>query len=131
MDCRVLTVRQPWAGLLVAGVKDVENRVWKTAYRGLLLIHAAQRIDREDLERYRNLLDEVPTSAVIGAVQLVDCKWEGMLGVSPWAEPQNFHWIVQTVGRCRPVPASGRLGLWRPTESLLEKVLPELDLPRA
>lgn len=38
---RYLSVRQPFAHLIVAGVKDVENRDWPTSYRGTLLIHAA------------------------------------------------------------------------------------------
>jgi hypothetical protein len=27
---RMLTARQPWAALIVAGIKDVENRPWST-----------------------------------------------------------------------------------------------------
>lgn len=40
---KYLTVRQPWAWLLVNGHKDIENRSWPTKYRGPLLIHAAQQ----------------------------------------------------------------------------------------
>ncbi|MDR2553726.1 MAG: ASCH domain-containing protein [Treponema sp.] len=38
---KVLSVRQPYAALICAGVKKVENRTWTTAYRGRLLIHAS------------------------------------------------------------------------------------------
>lgn len=38
---KVLTVKQPWAFLLVAGIKDVENRNCPTNYRGELFIHAS------------------------------------------------------------------------------------------
>jgi len=38
---RVLSVRQPYATLLCAGVKDVENRSWSTKYRGTVLIHSS------------------------------------------------------------------------------------------
>ena len=38
---RALTIRQPWAWAVARGGKDVENRSWRTAYRGPLLIHAA------------------------------------------------------------------------------------------
>ena len=37
---KTLSVRQPYATLICAGVKAVENRTWKTPYRGRLLIHA-------------------------------------------------------------------------------------------
>lgn len=40
---RILTVRQPWAGAIIHGGKDVENRVRNIAgdYRGPVAIHAA------------------------------------------------------------------------------------------
>jgi hypothetical protein len=41
MTNKVLSVRQPYATLICAGVKTVENRTWKTDYRGKLLIHAS------------------------------------------------------------------------------------------
>ena len=44
-----LTVRQPWAWLLTHGVKPVENRTWKTSYRGPLLIHAGKVLDEHGL----------------------------------------------------------------------------------
>lgn len=40
-----LSLKQPWAGLLVAGLKTIEVRRWRTPYRGPLLIHAARVAD--------------------------------------------------------------------------------------
>ncbi|MFO0842997.1 MAG: ASCH domain-containing protein [Gemmataceae bacterium] len=37
-----LSLKQPWAALLAAGVKTVEVRRWTTSHRGQLLIHAAR-----------------------------------------------------------------------------------------
>ncbi len=39
---KALSVRQPWADLILVGAKDVENRTWWTSYRGRLAIHAAK-----------------------------------------------------------------------------------------
>lgn len=39
---KTISVRQPYATLIVAGVKDVENRSWNTEYRGRVLIHASK-----------------------------------------------------------------------------------------
>ncbi|QBQ72177.1 ASCH domain-containing/PUA-like superfamily protein [Serratia phage Parlo] len=44
---KALSIRQPWAGLIVAGHKDIENRDWYTNYRGTVLIHAAQKYDKQ------------------------------------------------------------------------------------
>jgi len=38
---KALSVKQPYAALICAGIKTVENRTWKTSYRGGLLIHAS------------------------------------------------------------------------------------------
>src|SRR2546430_9590561 len=38
---RALSIRQPWAWLVVNGHKDIENRSWRTNHRGPLLIHAS------------------------------------------------------------------------------------------
>lgn len=38
-----LTMHQPWASLLVAGVKRVEGRSWHTDHRGKLWVHAAAK----------------------------------------------------------------------------------------
>jgi hypothetical protein len=40
-----ISVKQPWAALLVAGVKTVEVRTWPTRARGRVLIHAARAPD--------------------------------------------------------------------------------------
>ena len=38
---KTLSVRESWAYYIVAGLKDVENRMWRTEYRGPLLIHVS------------------------------------------------------------------------------------------
>lgn len=40
-----LSVKQPWAALIVAGVKSIEVRTWKARRRGRVLIHAAKLAD--------------------------------------------------------------------------------------
>ena len=46
---KALTVRQPWANAILQG-KDVENRSRYFGHRGLLLIHAAMKADRDALD---------------------------------------------------------------------------------
>ena len=41
MIMKTLSIKQPYATLICAGVKRVENRTWTTDYRGRLLIHAS------------------------------------------------------------------------------------------
>lgn len=77
-DVFALSVKQPWAALLVAGVKTVEVRTWPTARRGPVLIHAAKipdvrfegwaRIDTPELKRFADL-----RGGIIGVADLVAC----------------------------------------------------------
>ncbi|KAL3211043.1 hypothetical protein MRX96_036666 [Rhipicephalus microplus] len=87
-DGFALSVQQPFAGLLVAGIKKHEGRAWFTTYRGRLWIHAAcKQPSQEDITEvtgiYRQIVkaeteelkfpDEYPTSCLLGCVNLVDC----------------------------------------------------------
>jgi hypothetical protein len=45
---KTLSIKTPYAYLIAYGVKTIENRTWKTKYRGKILIHASG-IDIEDI----------------------------------------------------------------------------------
>ena len=38
---KTLSVRQPWASLLVSGLKDIENRTWAPNFKACIMIHAS------------------------------------------------------------------------------------------
>lgn len=40
-----LSIRQPWASMIILGHKTIENRSWDTKVRGEILIHAGQEYD--------------------------------------------------------------------------------------
>ena len=42
---KVLTIREPWASLIINGYKEYEFRSWKTNYRGKILIHAGLKLE--------------------------------------------------------------------------------------
>ena len=104
---KALSVRQPWAWLIIHGGKDVENRTWTVGTRGRILIHAAKgmsrveyldAVDFVDMIRKRWIpgLPTVPAfealerGGVIGSVEIVDVDslddWSGRFGPrwSPW-----------------------------------------------
>jgi hypothetical protein len=73
-----LSLKQPWAALLVHGRKVIEVRRWPTSYRGRILIHAA-RVPDERPEGWALVSPELRETArlgggIIGAGTLVDCK---------------------------------------------------------
>lgn len=81
-----LSMHQPWASLLVAGIKIHEGRTWRTDHRGRLWIAAGSR-EPEDEEvltceqMYRELYDDpqlefpkkYPTGCLLGCVFVDDC----------------------------------------------------------
>jgi hypothetical protein len=72
-----LSLKQPWATLLVYGYKSVEVRPWRTLYRGPVLIHAARVPDLRP-EAWALVPDEIYVAAqmaggIIGAGDLTQC----------------------------------------------------------
>lgn len=114
---KVLSIKQPWAELIIDGVKDVENRTWDTNYRGPILIHAPKSFDHSSyqdlLRRYPNLppcVQGFTRGAIIGAARLVEST---MIVGSRWHEMGLFGFYLEDVIRLdKPVPCRGRLGLF-------------------
>ncbi len=82
---KAISLWQPWASLWCSKRKVHETRRWRCSHRGWLLVHAAKRFetdfDRDD--RLRLILDhefggewtnDLPTGALIGMVNVVDCR---------------------------------------------------------
>ena len=55
-----LTIKEPWATLIIEGYKKYEFRSWKTKYRGEILIHAGAGIDKEAMKKVESLNLEYP-----------------------------------------------------------------------
>jgi len=123
---KVLSVTMPWTYFIMECGKDIENRTWRTDYRGRILIHASKKVP----SNYQAIIDDVIHSMpvgkisknnwneiakkwcgfIVGSVELVDCVKNYK---SPWAEPDIWHWILKNpVLFKEPIPARGQLGLW-------------------
>ena len=118
-----LSVRQPWATLIVAGIKDIENRTWSTNYRGPAGIHSSSTMtDREFMEacewlagwipkfsaaRFR--ADKFPLGQILGTITITGCV---EVSRSVWFQgPYGF--VLEDAKRfVEPIPAKGRLGFW-------------------
>ena len=125
-NMKTLTVRQPWAWLIVHGYKTVENRSWSTNYRGSLLIHAAKAVDREGMADLRahwaeigdpltpsELKDLETVGAVVGRVNVIDCTLTPQGDDCEWHNPGAWAWILRNPEYLsKPIPATGRLGLY-------------------
>lgn len=127
----VLTVKQPWASMLLVA-KDVENRSWSTKHRGWILILAGRMIDREipaDLNLTMKIPDPttLPRGAVVGAIKLADVVDDSQ---SIWAESGCWHWCHDpdvSIMFDTPIPWRGSLGLTQAPPDLLCEVAAELN----
>jgi hypothetical protein len=112
---KVISIRQPWANLVVRGVKDVENRIWWTGYQGPLLIHASKNYDFEGQEwivkNFPGVLfpgEIYQCGGIIGRVEMVGSVKEHP---SPWFFGPFGH-VYINAREIGFVPLRGRLGLF-------------------
>lgn len=78
-----LSMHQPWASLLVNGIKTVEGRSWPTTHRGLIWIAStAQPVEPGAIKALRqqyshvaskHFPEEYPHGHLLGVVNVVDC----------------------------------------------------------
>ena len=70
---KVLTIKEPWASLIVNGYKKYEFRSWKTKYRGKILIHAGMSLEKDAAKRFSEYNLEYYKGAIIGEATITDC----------------------------------------------------------
>jgi ASCH domain len=120
---KILVVRQPWAWLIVHDYKDVENRSWRTHYRGPLLIQAAASQPSagalaEARERRVRLPTQFETGGIVGMVKVVDCVEASR---SKWFDGP-FGWVLSDARLLPFVSHKGRLGLFEADRRLLRRL---------
>lgn len=69
---KALSLKQPWAELILQGKKKIELRNWNTKFRGIFYIHASGNIDKKMMEKYN--FKNLPIQSIIGKANLVDVK---------------------------------------------------------
>ena len=102
------SVRQPWASLIVDGIKDVESRS-RPVVRGSTCVHASCKPDLgPEVLRLMLSRHQGHCGAVIGTVEIID----GFGGSkSPWALGGMWRWVLSAPHTLRhPLTFPGKLG---------------------
>ncbi len=122
---KAITIRQPWASLIVAGIKKHETRTWQTPYRGFVVIHAGKTIDKLSIEQsvllktYDIEIKQLPLGAALAIAHINFC--EPSLSVSADSEEKLLGYFSErhyAIGLTvidvfeKPIPMRGQLGLW-------------------
>lgn len=119
---KALSFRQPWAWALFNG-KDVDNRVWKTKFKGRIYVHASKTLDMTALEWLTKkqgdfgiqipLTHEFILGAIIGEIDIVNCviDYESLWFTGPYgfvlANPVKYE---------VPIPCRGYQRYFEPKE---------------
>ena len=121
---RVISIRQPWAWLIVHGYKDIENRTWAPKYRGKVLIHAGKTVKDNDFPVQREWVktcgiqipDDLPTGAIVGQAVITgvvrDRPGDSPPDSSPWYEGPVGIQLSYPVAYAEPIPSKGQLGIY-------------------
>jgi hypothetical protein len=139
-----LSICQPWAHLILAGIKRVENRTWRTPVRGRIAVHATRLAVRswsdifdhdgprvavgeefslEDGGTVLPVLSALPVGAIVGTVEVYDCLEEmdlpdDLLLHDPFVSGP-YVWLLRDPRPLAvPYPCKGRLRLWEAPKGL-------------
>ena len=124
-----LSIRQPWAWLIVHGYKHVENRDWNTHFRGRVLVHAGQTLARRHYDELRDSFledglcpadfpayEQLQRGGFVGSVRITDCiapeRWATPPHINPWYEPGSFGFMLVEPRPLHFVPFPGKLGFF-------------------
>ena len=140
LSMKAITIKQPWASLIVHGIKDIENRTWACPWKYIghrVLIHASGKPvemrnpnsvftkaqwDSLPIEFQRKIIcaEGIVNSAIIGSVEIIGCS---INHPSKWAEKTDdskgyyenpiYNWVLANpILFPEPIPAKGKLSFW-------------------
>lgn len=117
-NMKALSLKQPFAELILQGKKKIELRKWNTSFRGTFFIHASKQPDAEAMKRFG--FTTLPTGCIVGKADLISVKRYATekehandkqlhLASSYWG---NYGFILEKVERVDTVDVKGKLGFW-------------------
>ncbi|KKL41711.1 hypothetical protein LCGC14_2367550 [marine sediment metagenome] len=120
---KALSIRQPWAWLIVHGWKDIENRTRLQKFRGRIYVHAGQKYDYEGLKwlatwlapEIFGMISTLCVSKQTGLVGEIDIVDSTVKSESPWFTGPYGYVLANPLAYEVPIPYKGRLGLFEVT----------------
>ena len=123
---KAITIKEPYATLIAEGYKEYEFRVWKTNYRGDILIHAGKSFDEKSLDRFKDKNLKYSPGKIIAKATITDCVLvdeeftKKMLKKDPVVysnlkikrDKQRFGFKLENVEKIEPIEVNGKLSLW-------------------
>ena len=118
---KAITIKEPWASLIVQGFKKYEFRSWKTNYRGKVLIHAG--LSKENIDDFNEYNLDISSGEIIGESYISDCilvdeKFDKKLkNIDPNVYANNhvglYAFKLDKIKKYnKKIKIKGKLGLW-------------------
>ncbi len=115
---KTLSIKQPWAELILQARKKIEIRKWNTKFRGEFLIHSSKIPDKESMKKFG--FKNLPFGFIVGKAELIDVKKyknnkeflkdkDLHLAGEGWG---NKGFILKNPQRIKKIKAKGNLGFW-------------------
>lgn len=127
-----LSIRQPWAWLILHAAKDIENRDWQTKFRGRVLVHASKNMTMDewgtawDFARGSGAspnaiqagltANNIERGGIVGSVEIVDCVTRSD---SRWFVGR-FGFVLRDPQPMDFIPMRGRLGFFEVPNAALQ-----------
>ena len=118
---KALSLKQPWAELVVSGKKTVELRNWNTQFRGEFLVHASKNANKDAMTCLG--FCELPLGCIVGKATLVDVKrYKNMdefnadsnkhFATPGWYDEKAKGFVLRDARRLEPKPLKGQLNFF-------------------
>jgi hypothetical protein len=115
---KALSLKQPFAELILQGKKKIELRKWNTNFRGEFLIHASKNPDVKSMEKFG--FKYLPLGVIVGKATLVNVKKYNTeeehkkdsslhLASSFWG---NYGFVLENPERIKEISCKGKLHFW-------------------
>jgi hypothetical protein len=110
---KALSLKEPWASLIVSGQKTIETRVWCTKHRGPLLIVGSQKPDGAFAGKAACIVDVLSCREMT-----VEDEEAACIALYPRAKA----WMLGNLRRVRPVQLKGQLGVYEVDDVFIELI---------
>lgn len=135
---KAISIRQPWAWMILHAGKDIENRDWPTSFRGEVLIHAGKGMTQDEYEECLTTaksisldhpfppelvlpeFDKLPRGGIVGMAEIVDCVEDS---ASPWFFGR-YGFVLRNAKALPFRPFKGALGFFDVPDGVEHKNLP-------
>jgi hypothetical protein len=98
---KALSIRQPYAEMILRGIKKIEYRTMRTNIRGRVYIYASLTAGSiDDFEKLKSQPGDFPTGVLVGTVEIVGCET---------SDGYDYEWLLVNPKRLeKPITADNK-----------------------